>query len=98
MPTVPDTAGARTVYAATVGPERLPVDDGPVFHSLFRGGERPQPVAPLVNELWSPQNAAAARPSAATGQSAGPPAAQPGLLNLFQNQPMSARKLFEGGV
>jgi hypothetical protein len=52
MAAVPDTAGLADAFAANARPIR-PVDDGQVFHSLFRTGERREPVAPAVSELWS---------------------------------------------
>jgi hypothetical protein len=65
------------------------VDPGPVFHSLFRAGERREAVAPVVNELWTGQGArtsASPRPidSVANAFDALAPA-RPNLRALFSS-------------
>jgi len=75
----------------------------PVFHSLFRTGS--EPIAPIVNALWSspaaetaPANSAAA-PAAPAPSTAAPPATGPsGALDLFQDQAPNVRSLFRGKV
>jgi hypothetical protein len=91
----PDTAGVAKAFAAAgAAPVRATVDDRPVFHSLFRTGDRREPVAPAVNELWGQptQRSAMAAPVA--------PAAAPqgGLLDLFHDQPTGLRRPATGGA
>jgi len=90
-----DTAKLTAAYAA--GSDKLPkprvlADAGPVFHGLFRSSGGPEPVAPLVNSLWTTparsDNAAVAAPPG--------PAAGGNDRGLFQDQTPDARVLFRG--
>jgi hypothetical protein len=101
----PDTAGIASAFAAaaTAAATPLAADDGQVFHSLFRTGERRQPIDPMVNQLWSPQVAAASAPSSGspTPEAAASADAARGnaiALGLFQTQPANARTLFDRGA
>ncbi len=110
-PAAPDPAGTASAYAAVVEPSPL-ADDGQPFHSLFSTGARRQPFDPLVNQLWSPQTAAAPAASGQATQPSPAPSApvvpdpsatagaqnSAGVLGLFQTQPTNARALFERGA
>jgi transglycosylase-like protein with SLT domain len=89
MAAVADPAGVAGAFAANAPPIR-PVDDGQVFHSLFRTGERREPVAPAVSELWTAQAAA----GAASVAMAPAGAAHGGPLDLFQTMRPDVRALF----
>lgn len=103
----PDTAGIANAFAAVSPPPIIPIpDDGQVFHSLYRPGERRAPIDPMVNQLWAPPATAPAAtasavPSAPVATAAAAPAepAQDAVtgLNLFQTQPTNARALFTRG-
>jgi len=106
----PDTASLTETYAAAarLSPTVQATEIGPVFHGLFRSTGGPEPVAPLVNSLWTSPTAsagaikpasveAAAGPVAATEPAAAPQAAG-GELGLFQDQVPDARALFRGRV
>jgi hypothetical protein len=106
----PDTASLTETYAAAarLSPTVQAAKIGPVFHGLFRSTGGPEPVAPLVNSLWTSPTAsagaikpasveAAAGPVAATEPAAAPQAAG-GELGLFQDQVPDARALFRGRV
>jgi len=85
---VPDTAGMADAFAASAPPIRS-ADDGQVFHSLFRTGERREPVAPAVSELWAAKPAAGGTVALApTGADHGGP------LDLFQTMRPDVRALF----
>ncbi len=105
---VPDTAAIANAFAAaTVGPTSIPVDTGPVFHSLFQsGGDPPQPgngrrdaVAPLVSRLWAPQNLPLPDTTTGTGAAASSPGrvGNGTSFGLFQTQGTNAGGLFGGG-
>ena len=106
----PDTASLTETYAAAarMSPTVQAAQTGPVFHGLFRSTGGPEPIAPLVNSLWtSPTASAGAIKPAAVEAAAGPvaatePAAAPqaagGELGLFQDQLPDARALFRGRV
>ena len=101
----PDTAGLTETYAAAarMSPAAQVRDIGAVFHGLFRSRGGPEPVAPLVNSLWtSPQPSARPSPRRLRPRRAGPSRAggQPagGELGLFQDQLPDARALFRGRV
>ncbi len=89
MAAAPDTAGVAAAFAANAPPVR-PVDDGQVFHSLFRTGERREPVAPAVSQLWNAQAAAGAASVAVAPAGA----AHGGPLDLFQTMRPDVRALF----
>jgi len=106
----PDTANLTETYAAAarLSPTVQAAEIGPVFHGLFRSSGGPEPIAPLVNSLWTSPTAsagaikpasveAAAGPVAATEPAAAPQAAG-GELGLFQDQVPDARALFRGRV
>jgi hypothetical protein len=107
----PDTANLTETYAtaARLSPTVQAAEIGPVFHGLFRSSGGPEPIAPLVNSLWSSPTASAggaikpapaesaAGPVAATEPAAVPQAAG-GELGLFQDQLPDARALFRGRV
>jgi hypothetical protein len=75
------------------------VDNTPVFHGLFRSSGAPEPVAPLVNSLWTtPASAAGAKPrvldtppATAVNSSAGGDD-----RGLFQDRAPDASALFRG--
>jgi transglycosylase-like protein with SLT domain len=98
----PDTAGLTETYAAAarMSPVAQVGDIGAVFHGLFHSrGE--EPVASLVNSLWtSPQkpDGAAAPATARVPEAAAAPVAAGGELGLFQDQVPDARALFRGRV
>jgi Transglycosylase SLT domain len=95
----PDTAGITDAFVANASPLR-PAENGQVFHSLFRTGERPEPVAPAIRELWTAQAAAGAASVAAVPGAAAPATAAPvaapsgGPLDLFQTMRPDVRALF----
>jgi hypothetical protein len=106
----PDTASLTEAYAAAArrSPMVQAAETGPVFYGLFRSTGGPEPIAPLVNSLWTSPTAsagaikpapveAAAGPVAATEPAAAPQAAG-GELGLFQDQLPDARALFRGRV
>jgi len=70
--------------AAIVGPTHIAAGDGPIFHSLFQTGERREPIAPLVTQLWAPP---ASPPSEAVGKNngaaSGPSEPRSGVRGLF---------------
>jgi len=98
----PDTAGLTEAYAAAarVSPGAQAADVAPMFHGLFRTSGNPEPVAPIVNSLWStPQQPdVAAKPAAAATAAAAPAAANSPELGLFQDKLPDARALFRGRV
>ena len=80
-------------------------DIGPVFHGLFRSSGEREPVAPLVNSLWThaAQPPAPAAPSRAGCRADAPRRCRAGAqaggeLGLFQDQLPDARALFRGRV
>jgi hypothetical protein len=84
-----DTAALTDTLAKAHAPVARPVDDGPVFHSLFRTGERNEPIAPVVSELWNGQSTAAVfAPIVPLGQADSRP------LELFQTTQTDVRGLF----
>jgi hypothetical protein len=69
-----DSVPAPNAYAAAmVGPSHIAAGGGPVFYSLFQAGERREPIAPLVSQLWAPlpPPASAAAPAETGGKRAG---------------------------
>jgi hypothetical protein len=97
----PDTARLTETYAAAarMSPGIKAGEMAPVFHGLFRSAGGPEPVAPVVNSLWTtpPQPHVAAKPVAATAAPAA--ALEAGSeLGLFQEQVPDARLLFRGRV
>jgi hypothetical protein len=105
----PDSVQLADTYAAaariSTASAQAP-DTKPVFHGLFRTGERRDAVAPLVSALWAapkPQPLPAEPPLAAVEAPVGqdrpaPDAAVGGPLDLFQDQLPDARALFRGRV
>jgi hypothetical protein len=96
----PDTASLAEAYAAVAPPSpTIQAGGGQVFHGLFRSTGGPEPVAPLVNSLWTrplkPNGAAPAVTATATPPA---PVAADGDLGLFQDQAPDARALFRGRV
>ncbi len=102
----PDTTSLTETYAAAarLSPGTQAADIAPMFHGLFRSSGKPEPVAPLVNSLWTtPQSDTApkAKPTpmpASSAPSAAAPAEIGTELGLFQDQPTNARALFRGRV
>jgi hypothetical protein len=66
----PDTAAVTETYAAAAKLSSQAVDNGPVFHGLFRSSGTSEPISPLVQALWStppadmPPSSASASPPA----------------------------------
>jgi hypothetical protein len=106
----PDTASLTETYAAAarLSPEARAANISPVFHGLFRSSGGEEPVAPLINSLWTtpPQPDAAPRakptplptPTPASASPAGAPVEAGTELGLFQDQPTNSRALFRGRV
>jgi hypothetical protein len=100
----PDTASLTEAYAAAArrSPTVQPAETGPVFYGLFRSTGGPEPIAPLVNSLWTSPTASAGAIKPAPVEAAAEPAAAPqavgGELGLFQDQLPDARALFRGRV
>jgi hypothetical protein len=102
----PDTTSLTETYAAAarLSPGKQAADVAPMFHGLFRSSGKPEPVAPLVNSLWTtpPQADTAPRdkpkPVPASATPAVAPAEAGTELGLFQDQPTDARALFRGRV
>ena len=98
----PDVAGVANAYAAA-NPPPARFDDGAVFHSLFHVGERREPIAPAVSELWSGQGAnPPAQPDpapipVATHAVRVEQASSRATFDLFGNMPPAARGLFTSG-
>jgi hypothetical protein len=73
-----------------------------VFHGLFRSTGGPEPIAPLVNSLWTSPTAQSGALKPTPIEEAAEPAAAPqaagGELGLFQDQAPDARALFRGRV
>jgi hypothetical protein len=97
----PDTAGLTETYAAAarMSPAAKVHDIGAVFYGLFRSrGE--EPVAALVNSLWtSTQPPDGATPAPVAAAAAPPVPVQASReLSLFQDQTPDARALFRGRV
>jgi hypothetical protein len=66
-------------------------EHGPVFHGLFRSPGAHEPVAPIVNSLWTtPIDPTAPKPAPV------PTAPAPGPFDFFQEQRPNARPLFRG--
>jgi hypothetical protein len=84
----PDTAGITQAYAESAPPR---TDNEPIFQALFHTGERREPVAPRVNQLWG---ALTTPPAARTAALPAAPASS--TLDLFQDMPADARALFDG--
>jgi len=80
------STGASFDYLLATAKPRAPLS----FHSLFENEERRGAVFPLGADLW-------ARPRAAPGV-APVEAASGAPLDLFQDSPPSARRLFKGGA
>jgi len=63
-PPVPASSAAYlTSFPQTPAPvaqvASVPSDNAPMFRSLFQAGDRPEPVSPMVRELWGDRSAAA---------------------------------------
>jgi hypothetical protein len=94
-----DSAGVTNAYAAAmVGPTHIAAGEGPIFHSLFLAGERREPIAPLVSQLWArpqsaspPVSAPASAPGNASGKGTG------AALGLYDPQNRDLRGLFGAG-
>jgi hypothetical protein len=100
----PDTASLTEAYAAAArrSPTVQAAETGPVFYGLFRSTGGPEPIAPLVNSLWTSPTTSAGAIKPAPVEAAAEPAAAPqavgGELGLFQDQLPDARALFRGRV
>ena len=100
----PDTASLTETYAAAarLSPTVQATEIGPMFHGLFRSAGGPEPIAPLVNSLWTAPAAPAGAIKPTPIEEAAAPAAAPqaagGELGLFQDQVPDARALFRGRV
>jgi hypothetical protein len=104
----PDTSSLTETYAAAarLSPGTQAAEVAPMFHGLFRTSGNPEPVAPLVNSLWTtppqPDTAPRAKPTPkptpmpASASPAVAPAEAGTELGLFQDQPTDARALFRG--
>ncbi len=57
--------------------------NAPVFHSLFQGGERAEPLSPAVKELWGNGSSLTSVPMPASEQNSGKTAPRP--LDLFSD-------------
>jgi hypothetical protein len=112
----PDTARLTETYAAAgrLSQAAQAGDVGRMFHGLFRSAGEPEPVAPLVNSLWTtpPQPQPKQQPSRMAKPTVLPaetpvatvtavpaiPVAAGGDLGLFQDQAPDTRALFRGRV
>jgi hypothetical protein len=92
-----DSAGVTNAYAAAmVGPTHIAAGDGPVFHSLFLAGERREPIAPLVSQLWArPQSALSPVSESAPGEASGNGTGA--ALGLYDPKNRDLRGLFSAG-
>ncbi len=104
---MPDPVQPAQTHAAVQRFTANPVvENGRVFHSLFRTAEQPQPVSPAVSALWGTAPVPAQTPSAASvSPAAAPPAPQPAppqrpasTLDLFRDPAPNVRSLFRGGA
>jgi hypothetical protein len=97
---IPDTANLTATYAAARMDSSAPVRDiGTAFHGLFRSSGQ-EPVAPLVNSLWSsrrPDRATTPAPVAVAARPAKPAEARR-ELGMFQDQLPDVAGLFRGRV
>jgi hypothetical protein len=98
----PDTASITETYAAAarMSPVAQAAETG-MFHGLFRSNGGPEPVAPLVNSLWTSPQRPDGTPTLAPVATVAAPAASAqagGELGLFQEQVPDARALFRGRV
>lgn len=76
--------GSELALASAAASQRPIVDTGPVFHSLFRAGERSEAIAPGINELWTGQGARTnPRPNESVASAFEALAARPNLRALF---------------
>jgi hypothetical protein len=91
---IPDTAGIAQAFAASEPiPERV-ADAEPVFQALFHTGERREPLAQRVNQLWGTRTASATASGIAPADGASPGPARGGPLDLFQDMAPDVRGLF----
>ena len=95
----PDTASLTATYAAARTPPTIQAGGvGQIFHGLFRSSGGPEPVAPLVNSLWTTPPKPKGATTPAVKATAAAPVAAGGDLGLFQDQVPDARTLFRGRV
>lgn len=95
-----DTAGVTNAYAAAmVGPTHITGSNGPIFHSLFQTGERREPIAPVVSQLWAPPPQSALPPVSASAPAAGDTSEKPSgtAPDPFDSQSRDLRGLFGTG-
>jgi hypothetical protein len=90
----PDPAGTTQAFAAYQPAAPMPVESGPAFHALFHTGERREPVAPRINQLWGTRPAPAQVRVAEAPKAPAP--ANGGTLDLFQDMPPDVAGLFRG--
>ncbi|HET7680825.1 MAG TPA: transglycosylase SLT domain-containing protein [Xanthobacteraceae bacterium] len=91
---IPDPAGTTQAFAAYQPPSPFRDESGPVFHALFHTSERPEAVAPRINQLWGTPPAAGQARLAAAPTAAAPANGRP--LDLFQDLPPDIGGLFRG--
>ena len=84
----PEAAQVSDTYAQAMRPtpSAQPLENRPVFHSLFSVSGRDTPVAPIVNSLWGTQPVAVNQPSKPTVLPEAP------VLAAAENQPTQAAK------
>ncbi len=78
----PDTASLTETYAAAarLSPTVQAAETGPVFYGLFRSTGGPEPIAPLVNSLWTSPTASAGAIKPAPVEPRPGPLRRPSLL------------------
>lgn len=83
-----DPAGTAMAFAAANPFQPPPIRAGEnehVFHSLFQTGDRRDPIAPVVSELWGvPTQASAGRAKVAAAQGAPVDLAPPSRFDIFK--------------
>jgi hypothetical protein len=72
-----------TAVSSSANATASPAKTGPIFRSLFQGGDRPQPVSPAVHELWG--NRAPVTTASATSLPT-PTVRAPEPLDLFSDR------------
>ena len=78
------TQTADASATATAAPGQRASD--PLFRSLFLGGDRAEPVSPVVQQLWTPQQAAPSSTAQLTLPQATPQVRAPTGLDLFSDR------------
>jgi hypothetical protein len=80
--TATQTADASATATAASGQR----GSDPLFRSLFLGGDRAEPVSPVVQQLWTPQQAAPSSTAQLTLPQATPQVRAPTGLDLFSDR------------